>query len=331
MAVGRQGDLISVVLPAHNEAAGIAQAVRTVHELLARHGLAHEIIVVDDGSRDATFAQVQALQGQLAQVRAIRFSRNFGKEAALLAGLRAARGDAVVTMDADLQHPPEVIPQMVQHWRAGARVVHGVKQDRRRDGILTRGRAWLFNALMTRLGGVDLHNASDFKLLDRVAVDVLVRQLPERGRFFRGLADWVGFSQSYVHFTVGRRHDDSPGRWSLMGLIRLATTALLAFTSAPLHIVTLLGVLTLLLGLGVGGEALWSWLHGEAVSGFTTIILTLLIIGSFIMISLGIVGAYIGRIYDEIKGRPPYLVEATCGFEAAAAHGTETGETPRAA
>ncbi len=305
--------LLSVVIPAHNEALGIEHTLTVIEAILNQAQVSHQLIVVDDGSRDGTFDRLTQLTVRFPQLLGLRLSRNFGKEAALLAGLRAAQGAAVVTLDADLQHPPEIIPQMLETWRAGARVVHGVKQDRTIDSPLSRARASIFNGIMSRLGGVDLQDASDFKLLDRVVVDILTRSLPERGRFYRGLASWVGFRQSQVQFKVAERHDHTPGRWSLVALVRLANIAIVSFTSAPLQLVTLLGLSTLVFGILVGFEVLWTWWHGQAVSGATTIILTLLILGSFIMISLGIIGTYLAKIYDEIKGRPPYFIEASCG------------------
>lgn len=312
----RQPDspLLSVVLPAHNEEAGIAHAIQVIGGVLADIGLAWEIVVVDDGSRDKTFEVLKAVAQANDHVRAIRFSRNFGKEAALLAGLNMARGDAVITMDADLQHPPKLIPAMVEAWKRGARVVDAVKRSRETDSAVTRLRAKIFNTLLSRMGGVNLDNSSDFKLLDRIVVDTITQALPERQRFYRGLTDWVGFSRERLLFDVEERASGA-GKWSIRGLIGLAITAIVSFTSAPLRIVTGLGLATLVFGLLVAGEALWGWAHGQAVSGFTTTIFTLLIIGSFIMISLGIIGEYIAKIYDEIKARPTYLIEHAVGVE----------------
>jgi len=307
-------DLLSIVVPAHNEASGIAHAVEVISGVLASGPMRFEIIVVDDGSHDQTFERIRALAVADARVKGLRFTRNFGKEAALLAGLRAASGAAVVTIDADLQHPPALIPQMIEQWRGGAMVVDAVKRDRATDGALTRGRARLFNALLSRLGGINLENASDFKLLDRVVVDAITRELPERQRFYRGLADWVGYRHASIPFDVAARADGE-GKWSLLKLFSLATTAIVSFTSAPLQIVTVLGFATLAFGFFVGADALIAWFQGRAVSGFATTIITLLIVGSFIMISLGIIGEYIAKIYDEIKARPPYLVETAVGFE----------------
>jgi glycosyltransferase involved in cell wall biosynthesis len=306
--------LLSVVVPAHNEAAGIAHAVEVIIGTLAACGMDLEIIVVDDGSHDSTFDRVKDLNRKDARVKGLRLTRNFGKEAALLAGLKAASGDAVVTIDSDLQHPPQLVPTMIEEWRKGAMVVDAVKRGRESDGVFTRMRAGLFNSMLSRLAGINLRQASDFKLLDRRVVDAIARELPERQRFYRGLVDWVGFRHASIPFDVEARAEGQ-GKWTLWKLLDLAMTAIVSFTSAPLRIVTILGMVTLLFGFAVGTEALVGWLQGRAISGFTTTITTLLIIGSFIMISLGIIGEYIAKIYDEIKGRPTYLLESTAGFE----------------
>jgi glycosyltransferase involved in cell wall biosynthesis len=321
----QQPHLLSVVVPAHNEARGIARAVDVIVRALAPCGMALEIIVVDDGSRDATFERIRDLSQKDARIKGLRFTRNFGKEAALLAGLRFSSGDAVVTIDSDLQHPPALIPSMIDAWRNGAMVVDAVKRSRENDGALTRLRAGLFNALLSRLGGINLQNSSDFKLLDRVVVDAITQGLPEKQRFYRGLADWVGYRHASIPFDVEARAEGQ-GKWTLLKLMDLATTATVSFTSAPLRIVTILGLLTLVFGFVVAAEAMVGWFQGRAVSGFTTTIITLLIVGSFIMISLGIIGEYIAKIYDEIKARPAYLVESMVGI-----HGEEAlrAEVPR--
>lgn len=314
--------LLSIVIPAHNEAAGIGHALDVIGGVASGCGMAWEIIVVDDGSPDDTFARVSERSRADPRIKGLRFSRNFGKEAALLAGLRAARGDAVVTIDADLQHPPELIPRMVDEWRKGCKVVDAVKRSRETDSAIARQRARLFNAVLSRLGGIDVQNCSDFKLLDRVVVDAVARGLPERQRFYRGLSGWVGYSHVSIPFDVQPRADGE-GKWTLWKLAELATTATVSFTSAPLRIVTALGLVALVFGFGVGAEALVGWMRGHAISGFTTTIITLLILGSFIMISLGIIGEYIAKIYDEIKLRPPYLVEASVGLK-----GREAADQP---
>ncbi len=304
--------LVSVVMPAHNEAEGIETAVRVVRGVLTEAGLRNEIIVVDDGSRDATFHRVSQVAQDLENVIGIRLSRNFGKEAAILAGLRTARGDVVVTMDSDLQHPPSLIPQMVEAWRNGAMVVNAVKRERKVDTLVARARALVYGWLSEKLGGLDLRNSSDFKLLDRQVVRVVVDLLPERRRLYRGLVQWVGFAQCDVPFQVDPRVAGQT-KFSLRSLIGLAITGVISFTNTPLHIVTGLGLATLALSLGVAADAIWSWYHGTAVSGFATTIIVELLIGSFIMISLGIVGQYIAKMYDELKRRPSYLVATQVG------------------
>ncbi len=314
---GNDGDpVVSLVLPTYREEAGIDHALDEIVRVMEGVGESFEIVVVDDGSRDATFERVRLRAARDPRVRGLRFSRNFGKEAALSAGLAAARGSAVVTMDADLQHPPALLPAMIEAWHQGAKIVHAVKRSRGNDGPLVRLRARLFNGLMLRLGGIDLEEASDFKLLDRVVADVLVHRLPERKRFYRGLAAWVGYPTAEIPFDVAARPVGA-SRWSIVRLADLAITALVSFTSAPLRIVTVLGLLTLALSGLLIMDTLWSWLHGRAVSGFATIILTLLIIGSFIMISLGIIGEYISKIYEEVKHRPHYLVSDSVNFDGA--------------
>ena len=305
--------LISIVIPAHNEAEGIRDSVRTIADSVSTAANHWEIIVVDDGSGDDTFSRVCDISADDRRIKALRFSRNFGKESALLAGLEVSSGDAVITIDADLQHPPELIPEMMEKWRAGAQVVDAVKRSRDNDGLFVRLRASVFNSLLSRFSGIDIHDSSDFKLLDRVVVNAIINQLPERRRFYRGLVDWVGYRHEKIPFDIESRALGE-GKWSIWALVGLATTALVSFTSTPLRIVTILGLITLVFGFAVASEALWSLLHGQAVSGFATMIFTLLLLGSFIMISLGIMGEYIAKIYDEIKARPAFLIMESVGF-----------------
>jgi glycosyltransferase involved in cell wall biosynthesis len=305
---------LSVVTPAYNEAAGIEEGLQSFAQVLENLTDAWEIVVVDDGSEDDTFEIVENLARMEPRIKGVRLSRNFGKESALLAGLSYARGEAVVTIDSDLQHPPELIPEMVNKWKAGARVVHAVKRTRQSDALMPKARAKIFNAIMSLMSGIDMSGASDYKLMDRFVVDTLVREMPERRRFFRGLASWVGFSQTTVPFDVGVR-SQGVTTWSVLGLLGLAATAIESFTSAPLRIVTILGLVTFIFGAIVATDAMWSYFHGESVSGFATIIITLLIIGSFIMLSLGIIGEYIAKIYEEVKARPSFLVDREIGFK----------------
>jgi glycosyltransferase involved in cell wall biosynthesis len=305
---------LSIVVPAHNEGDGLRNALDAIAAAASECTESWEIIAIDDGSQDATWQEIDGAVQSSPKIRGIRFSRNFGKEAALLAGLRAAEGRAVVTMDGDLQHPPDLLPEMYRLWEEGAKIVHAVKRNRTTESKMTIWRAKIFNTILTRLGGIDLGNASDFKLIDRVIVDVLTVSMSEKKRFYRGLTSWVGFPSVKVEFDVPHRAQGH-GNWTLRQLLDLSVTALVSFTSAPLRIVTFLGGVTLVFGFIVVTDALISWLRGIAVSGFVTLIGTLLVIGSMIMISLGVIGEYIAKIYDEIKARPAYLIESQSGFE----------------
>lgn len=305
--------IISAVIPAYNENQGISVAITHIADILNTCESAWEIIVVDDGSHDQTFQQICLLSEAEPRIKGVSLSRNFGKEAAMLAGLAHAKGEAVIIIDADLQHPPSFIPEMVDKWRMGAQIVHAVKRSREEDSAAKRAAAYCINQMISGLGGINVKNSSDFKLLDREIVDIIVHQLPERERFFRGLTSWLGFSEAYIYFDVASRQGDE-SKWSFWQLLELAITALTSFTSLPLRIVTFLGITTLILGFFVASEALWSLIQGQAVSGFATIIICLLLIGSFIMISLGIIGEYIAKIYEEVKARPHYLVKARVGI-----------------
>ncbi len=305
--------IISAVIPAYNENQGISAAITHIAGILNACESAWEIIVVDDGSHDQTYQQICQLSKAEPRIKGLSLSRNFGKEAAMLAGLAHAKGEAVIIIDADLQHPPSFIPEMVDKWRAGAQIVHLVKRNREEDSVAKKAAAYCINQLISGLGGINVKNSSDFKLLDREIVDIIVHQLPERERFFRGLTSWLGFSEEYIFFDVASRQGDE-SKWSFLQLLELAITALTSFTSLPLRIVTLLGFATLILGFVVASEALWSLILGQSVSGFVTIIISLLLIGSFIMISLGIIGEYIAKIYEEVKARPHYLVKASVGI-----------------
>ena len=299
---------LSVVLPVHNEATGIARALDEIRVALGKVGGARwELVVVDDGSDDGSVERVRAYDAGEAELRLLVLTRNFGKEAAILAGLELARGEAVIVMDADLQHPPELIPRMVELWRAGALVVEGVKQDRGYEGLVGGAAARLFYGLFMRLSGLEVANASDYKLLDREVVEAYCR-LPERSRFFRGLIPWLGFTSARIPFSVPPRAEGGSS-WTRWRLVRLAVSALTAFSSAPLHLITALGAFVFLISAIFGSIALYQKFTGVAVSGFTTVILLQLLIGSVLMVSLGIIGIYLARVFEEAKGRPVYVVD----------------------
>ena len=244
-------------------------------------------------------------------MRGIRFSRNFGKEAAIFAGLAQARGDCCVVLDCDLQHPPEKIIEMYRLWQQGWQIVEGVKVSRGKESALHTFAARTFYRFLSGATRIDMSRASDFKLLDRRAVDVLVA-MREKNAFFRALSSWIGFDTAQVEFEVQPRAAGS-SKWSIRSLTRYAVTNLAAFSTAPLQIVTILGVLVFLCSLVLGCWSLWQKINGQALEGFTTVILLLLLIGSALMVCLGILGYYIAKIYEEIKDRPRYIVADGCG------------------
>jgi glycosyltransferase involved in cell wall biosynthesis len=309
----RSGSLrLSVVVPAYEEEAGIAASLHTIAEATRSTGLPFELIVVDDGSRDGTWDAIATAQRETPEIIAVRLSRNFGKEGAIAAGIDQASGDACIVLDSDLQHPPALIPEMVRLWRDEEwDVVDGVKSDRGHERRSHRFLTRTFYRLASRLTGHELQDASDFKLLDRRVVDEW-RRLGERVTFFRGLVSWLGFRRTQVLFAVPLRQAGA-SRWSLRSLTSLAVHAVTSFSALPLQIVTVLGLLTLLVGAGLGVQALRLWYNGDALPGFTTVILLELIIGGFLMVSLGIIGVYIARIYDEVKGRPRYIIRESRG------------------
>lgn len=306
--------LISILIPVYNEGAEINRNIHIIHELLVKNHIRHEFVLIDDGSGDDTWRYILKTSSEIQEVRAVRFSRNFGKEAAICAGIDEVRGDACIIMDSDLQHPPAFIPEMVRLWKEeGYEVIEGVKAARGKEHLINKLGAKLFYNLMQKLSGIELQNASDFKLLDAKVVDVC-RKLGERNTFFRGVVSWVGFKRKTILFEVAERSHGS-SKWPLLKLFSLSVTAITSFTSAPLQLVTFMGVAFLLGSLLLGVQTLYKYFSNIAVSGFTTVILLLLIIGSTLMISLGIIGTYIAKIFDEVKGRPRYIVTEVIGKE----------------
>lgn len=303
--------MLSVVIPAYNEEEMVPAAAKAVAAVLENAAIAYEIVFVDDGSRDKTWPEIAALASKT--VRGVHFSRNFGKEAAIFAGLQAAKGDCVAVMDCDLQHPPEKLVEMYRLWEQGAEVVEGVKSDRGRESAAHRFAAATFYKIISRATRVDMSRASDFKLLDRKAVNVIL-SMREKRAFFRALSSWVGFRTAEVPYEV-RERTAGQSKWSTWALMKYAVSNITAFTALPLHIVTVLGVITLLVSVVLGITALVQKFMGLALGGFTTVIILLLFLGSIIMISLGIIGYYVGNIYEEIKDRPRYIVADTCGGE----------------
>ena len=305
----KQG-LLSVVLPSFNEEGSIPRAADTITQILTQASIPHEIVFVDDGSKDGTWRAVEEQARLHPQVRGVRFSRNFGKEAAIFAGLAQAAGDCVVVMDCDLQHPPEKVLDMYRLWQQGYQVIEGVKTSRGKESPLHTLAAKSFYSMISKATGIDMSRASDFKLLDRRAVDTLLA-MREKNAFFRALSSWIGFSTTQVEFEVQPRLEGE-SKWSIRSLVRYALTNIAAFSAAPLQLVTLLGVVVFVCSVVLGIWSLWQKVSGQALEGFTTVILLQLLIGSILMICLGIIGYYIAKIYEEVKDRPRYIVAERC-------------------
>lgn len=305
--------MLSVILPSYNEEKMIAVATARMAEILGGAGIDYELLFVDDGSKDGTWAEITRCAADDPHVVGVHFSRNFGKESAMFAGLETAKGDCCVVIDCDLQHPPEKIVEMYRLWEQGYEVVEGIKADRGEESGFHKFAANSFYSLISKATGMDMASSSDFKLLDRKVVDTL-NSLPERNVFFRALSFWVGYKKTEVSYCVQER-TAGESKWSTKALIKYAITNISSFSSAPLHIVTVLGFVTLAVALVFGIISLVQKIMGVALGGFTTVILLLLFIGSMLMISLGIIGYYLARIYDEIKGRPRYIISTICGRE----------------
>ncbi|MBQ6733885.1 MAG: glycosyltransferase family 2 protein [Lachnospiraceae bacterium] len=303
--------MLSVILPSFNEEGLITKTAETVADVLAGEQIPYELLFVDDGSTDGTREEIAKLCAADARITGVRFSRNFGKEAAIFAGLEQAKGDCCVILDCDLQHPPEKIVEMYRLWEQGYEVVEGLKEKRGKESGSYRASAGIFYRLMSRVAGFDMTASSDFKLLDRKVVDTL-NALPERGVFFRALSFWCGYKKTEVYYSVQPR-TQGKSKWTKRALFRYAVNNIGSFSSAPLQLVTVLGCIGLLVSLVFSVISLVQKIQGVALGGFTTVILLLLFIGSLIMISLGIIGYYIARIYTEIKGRPRYIVSEILG------------------
>ena len=293
-------------MPLHNEADVLVKTIDEVTGVLRGIGATWEIVLVDDGSTDDTARRIHEIAARESGIIPVQLSRNFGKEGALAAGLEAARGNAVIVMDGDLQHPPSVIPELFNRWRAGADVVNAVKRDRGREAFSYRLAARLFYFLLGGAMSRQMESHSDFKLLDRQVVDQL-RGFKEQHRFFRGLVSWVGFRVEDVPFEVQAR---PAGRSSFTGvqLLRYAARNLMSFSSVPLQAIAWVGFVTTGLAGILAIQTLYNWATGRAISGFTTAIVVTLIMGGVNLFCLGIVAVYLSVMYDELKARPRFIL-----------------------
>ncbi|MET0605546.1 MAG: glycosyltransferase family 2 protein [Beijerinckiaceae bacterium] len=307
--------VLSIVVPVYNEADGLDALVDRVDQAMSRIEPSFEVVFVNDGSRDGTIDKLRALCAKDHRLTAISFSRNFGKEIAIAAGLDHARGEAVVIMDADLQHPPETIAEFMAKWREGYANVYGVRRDRTNEGPLRRAFARWFYRLFARFAETDLPpGAGDFRLLDRKAVDAL-RGLGERARFSKGLYAWIGFKSVGVPFDVAERvHGET--KWSFRKLFRFAFDGITSFSTVPLRVWTYVGVFVsfcaFLAALAFVIEALF---YGVQTPGFPSLIVSVMFFAGIQLMSLGVLGEYIGRVFAEVKRRPLYIVEERLGME----------------
>lgn len=314
--------LISVVVPVHNEEGTIGELHRRLTSVLAPLGR-YEIVLVDDGSSDGTWQAVRELARTDPQVRLIRLSRNFGHQVALSAGLDHARGDAVVSMDGDLQDPPELIPELIEQWRAGSDVVFAIRQRREGETWFKLVTASVFYKLINRMSSVEIpEQAGDFRLLSRRALDALLA-MPERARYLRGMSSWIGFEQSSVPYARDARYAGET-KYPLRRMLHFAGDAVTSFSATPIRLVAALGFLSVALCLIALAWTLYVRLFTEeTVAGWTSVVVVVLFLGGVQLLSLGIIGQYVGRIFDEVKDRPLYFVaEVVEGDESSAGQTT---------
>ncbi len=298
--------MLSVVLPAYNEEKMVKKTSQVVGDLLEKEQIPYELVFVNDGSKDHTWEKILELKEERAHIKGVCFSRNFGKEGAVFAGIAQAEGDCIAVMDCDLQHPPETLIKMYRLWEDGYQVIEGVKASRGRESFIHKMFAKTFYSIISDATGIDMSRASDFKLMDRQAAEEFLK-LPERNVFFRALSSWVGFKTTYVEFDVQER-EAGESKWSFKSLVRYAVNNITSFSAAPMQIVTFFGVVFFVFAVLLGIQSLYMYFSGHAVAGFTTVILLLLLVGSILMFSLGVIGYYIAKIYDEVKMRPRYII-----------------------
>lgn len=301
---------IDLVIPCYNEEPNILSLVSRVDTNIPRMKYTCTFIFVDDGSTDNTCTEIRNLSATREDISLVKLSRNFGKEAAIAAGLKQSTADAAIIIDADLQHPPHLIPDMICEWEKGAHIVDAVKTSRRKENIFRRMASAVFNKIFSELTGIDFAGASDFKLLDRKAIGI-INNIEEKTRFFRGLTHWIGLHHVKLEFKVEDRNAGTT-KWDTLDLFRLSIDAVASHSKRPLQIISVLGVFTLMFSILLGAQTLYNKLAGNAFSGFTTVIIVMLILASIIMIGIGLLGTYLSKIYDEVKGRPICIIE-DCG------------------
>ena len=308
---------LSVIAPIYNEEEVLPELYRRVRHVLDGTGETWELVLVDDGSRDRSADIIAQLHAQDPRVKGIRFSRNFGFQEAVTAGLDHARGSAVILTDADLQDPPEVIPDMIAKWREGFDVVYGVRAEREGETWFKKITAKMFYRIIHRITSVNIPlDTGDFRLMDRRVVEAIIH-MRERNRFLRGMVPWVGFRQVGVFYKRDARFAGQSKFSTLRPMMKFALNAITSFSYLPLHLATYFGfIIAILAALSILVVILLRlFTPAEALLGQATTLVAVLFLGGVQLISLGIIGEYLGRIYDEVKGRPLYLVAETWGYE----------------
>lgn len=309
-----ENKLISLILPVYNEEDVICEMVSKLNDFHPeRFGTVFEVVIVDDGSKDGSWRKIEELSRRYENVRGVSFSRHFGKEAALVAGLAYSKGDAIVTIDSDMQHPIDKIGDFIICWQNGAKVVEGIKVSRGKENRIHRALAGSFYGMMSLAIGQKISNSSDFKLLDREVVDVILK-MPEKQMFYRAITSWVGFETNYVEYEVLERQSGK-SKWSPFQLFLYAIRNITSFSSAPLQMITIFAILFFVLAVVEGILVIIKLVNGTAVEGFATVILLQLISGAIIMFALGLIGYYISKLFDEARGRPRFIVEKETGRE----------------
>ena len=302
--------LVSIVVPAYNESSNVGALAAAIAQ--AMEGQPWELILVDDGSSDDTFAQIADLARRDKRIRGLGFPRNFGHQYALAAGLRHARGEAVVTMDADLQHPPPLLPSMIEKWQEGYKIVQAVREDEESTSLFKLWTSRWFYAIFSLLCGIRLEpGMSDFRLIDRTVLD-RINSLEESDLFLRGLLAWMGYRQARVPYRAGRRHSGA-SKYDLGKMLGLARMGIFAFSSVPLRIGTAAGVLMSALSLGELAYVLFAYSSGRTVQGWASTIALVSVLFAVLFLLVGIQGAYLLRIYERVQRRPGYIVDRTCG------------------
>lgn len=307
--------LVSVVIPVFNEAENIPLLLEQLNSVAKALPYKFEFIFVDDGSNDSTYRIIQSAQKNDVRVKALSFSRNFGHQAALTAGLNFARGAAVITMDGDLQHPPSLIPMLLEEWESGNEIVFTVREETADESFFKKMTSRLFYRIINSFSDTPVQPfAADFRLLDRKVVDSL-KTIEERDRFLRGLISWVGFSSAGVNYKAEARIAGR-SKYTPKKMIRLALDGIISFSAAPLHLVTYVGMIVSFLSFLYGAYSLYAYFFtDQTIPGWTSILVAVLFLGGVQLISIGMLGEYLIRVYNESKGRPLYIIKDSLGID----------------